>query len=91
MLRFYVCYSVEHYQNTMFIKAFFKKKVVLEALKGRETIQETASKYELYPNQITSWKKQFLEDADQVFSDDKSAAELKKAKSERDELSIMPI
>lgn len=91
MLRFYVCYSVEYYQNTMFIKAFFKKKVVLEALKGRETIQETASKYELYPNQITSWKKQFLEDADQVFSDDKSAADLKKAKSERDELSIMPI
>jgi transposase len=69
----------------------FKTKVVLEALKGRETIQETASKYELHPHQITSWKKHFLENADQSFSDDKSAAELKKAESERDELPIMPI
>jgi transposase-like protein len=66
--------------------AKFKTKVVLEALKERETIQEIASKYELHPNQITSWKKQFLENADQAFSDDKSAAELKKAESERDEL-----
>lgn len=66
--------------------AKFKTKVVLEALKERETIQEIASKYELHPNQITSWKKQFLENADQAFSDDKSAAALKKAESERDEL-----
>ena len=66
--------------------AKFKTKVVLEALKERETIQEIASKYELHPNQITSWKKQFLENADQAFSDDTSAAALKKAESERDEL-----
>src|SRR5690625_5058360 len=57
----------------------FKTKVVLEALKERETIQQIASKYELHPNQITNWKKQFLENADQAYSDDKSAAELKKA------------
>ncbi len=66
--------------------AKFKTKVVLEALKERETLQEIASKYELHPNQITTWKKHFLENADQAFSDDKSAAELKKAESERDEL-----
>jgi len=66
--------------------AKFKTKVVLEALKERETIQQIASKYELHPNQITNWKKQFLENADQTFSDDKSAAELKKAEAERDEL-----
>jgi len=64
----------------------FKTKVVLEALKERETIQQIASKYELHPNQITNWKKQFLENADQAFADDKSAAELKKAEAEREEL-----
>ena len=66
--------------------AKFKTKVVLEALKERDTIQQIASKYELHPNQITNWKKQFLENADQAFSDDKSAAELKKAEYEREEL-----
>lgn len=59
---------------------------MLEALKERETIQQIASKYELHPNQITTWKRQFMENTDQAFSDDKSATELKKAESERDEL-----
>jgi len=57
----------------------FKAKVVLEALKERETIQQLASKHELRPNQITIWKKQFLENAEQAFSGDASARELKKA------------
>ena len=34
----------------------FKTKVVLEALKERETIQQLASRYELHPNQISIWK-----------------------------------
>ena len=64
----------------------FKTKVVLEALKERETIQQIASKYELHPNQITTWKKLFLENAEQAFSGDASARELKKAQSQREEL-----
>jgi transposase-like protein len=66
--------------------AKFKTKVVLEALKERESIQQIAAKYELHPNQITNWKKQFLENADQAFSDDKSVRELKKAEKQREEL-----
>jgi transposase len=45
----------------------FKKKVVLEALKERNTIQELASKYEIHPTQITEWKKHFIENSELAF------------------------
>lgn len=46
----------------------FKTKVVLEALKERQTIQELAQKFEITPQQINMWKREFLKDADAVFS-----------------------
>jgi transposase len=45
----------------------FKTKVVLEALQERETIQEIGKKYEIHPNQISTWKSQFLANANSVF------------------------
>ncbi len=45
----------------------FKTKVVLEALQERETIQEIGKKYEIHPNQISTWKSQFLNSANSVF------------------------
>jgi len=45
----------------------FKTKVVLEALKERQTLAELARKYELQPTQISLWKREFLASADQVF------------------------
>jgi transposase len=45
----------------------FKTKVVLEALQERETIQEIGKKYEIHPNQISTWKSQFLSGASSVF------------------------
>jgi len=50
--------------------ADFKAKVVIEALKERSTIEELARKHELHPNQISMWKKEFLEKASIVFASD---------------------
>ena len=46
----------------------FKAKVVIEALKERSTIEELTRKYELHPNQIGTWKKEFLIKAANIFS-----------------------
>ena len=46
-----------------------KTRVVLEALSGRFTLTELASKYEVHPVQIIKWKKKFVAEAPQIFSD----------------------
>lgn len=45
-----------------------KFKIVLEAIKGEHQITEIAKEYEVHPNQITKWKKTFLENGHSVFS-----------------------
>ena len=49
----------------------FKTKVVLEALKEVSSLSALAKKYDLAPTQISSWKKQFLEGAEDVFASNK--------------------
>ena len=44
----------------------FKTKVVLEAIQERETIQEIGKKYNIHPNQISTWKTRFLSGASSV-------------------------
>lgn len=47
----------------------FKAKVAIEAIKGQRTAAELAGEYQVHPSQITTWKKQLLDAAEQVFSD----------------------
>jgi len=49
-----------------------KVKVVIQALREAEPLSSIASKYEIHVNQIRTWKRQFLENAEKSFSGDKS-------------------
>jgi transposase len=45
----------------------FKAKVALAAVKEDRTISELADQYQIHPNQITTWKKQLMQNAEDAF------------------------
>ena len=62
--------------------ASFKAKVAIEAIKEVSTSQGLASKYQIHPKQIAAWKREFLENAELVFS--KEAPTAKEAENPRE-------
>ena len=46
----------------------FKAKVALATAKGDKTVAELAQKYNLHANQISTWKKELLENAAMIFA-----------------------
>ena len=67
--------------------AEFKAKVAIEALKEIKSISELAQLYEVHPNMITHWKKEFLSRAEKVFeATSVESEEVKKLKKENEEL-----
>jgi transposase len=51
----------------------FKAKVALEAVKGEEPLITIAERFDVHPNQITTWKRQLLEGAAAVFGESTEA------------------
>jgi putative transposase len=65
--------------------AEFKTKVVLEVLREEQTLNQIAAKYELNPQMISQWKRQFLKDAPAVFENKNSSErKLKKELEEKE-------
>lgn len=67
------------------LTASFKTKVVLEALKERQTLAEIAQKFEVSPQQISTWKRDFLDNAEKVF-EGKRKSKKEEQDEKRDEL-----
>jgi transposase-like protein len=47
--------------------ASFKRKVALEAIREKKTINEIASAFDIHPVQVGKWKKQLLDGIDSIF------------------------
>lgn len=64
--------------------AGFKAKVAIEAIREQQTVHELAAKYEIHSTQINTWKREFLDNAELVFSKEQSPS--KDDSSEKKEL-----
>ena len=47
--------------------AAFKVRIALEAIRGEKTVAEIAAHHEIYPNQVTTWKTQALQNMASMF------------------------
>ena len=65
-----------------------KAKIVLEVLRGEETLNEIASKHNIHPNLLTRWKTRAISYLPQVFENEtaKSRKQYKEAEKEKDAL-----
>ena len=61
----------------------FKAKVVLEALKEKETLEVLAKKYELLPTQISAWKAEAIKNISSVFNQEKEASKKEEIPTEK--------
>lgn len=67
----------------------FKTKVALAAIKEQQTLAELAQKFDLHPNQISQWKREFLSNAETVFAPGKKQSKKSEAELREEELTKM--
>lgn len=48
--------------------ADFKAKVAMEAVKGLQTANEIASKFEVHPGQVAQWKRELIDNVGDIFA-----------------------
>ena len=50
----------------------FKAEVAIDAVRGVKTLAELAAQYRVHPNRVSSWKKQLLRKAPELFATGKN-------------------
>ena len=63
----------------------FKTKVVIESLKERHSLSSLAQKHELHVQQISKWKREFLDGASSIFEGSHKSPKTKE-REEKDRL-----
>ncbi len=58
----------------------FKTQVVLEAIKERESLSELSTRFEVHPNVISTWKREFLSKASNVFDSNSKEPDIEQEK-----------
>lgn len=58
--------------------AEFKAKVVLEVIRGDRELGDIADEYNLNPNMVRNWKKDFLKNASSVFDDKRQSKDVRR-------------
>jgi putative transposase len=64
--------------------AKLKFEVALETAKGQKTVAELASEHQLHPSQISQWKRQLMDEGEQLFRTGSSRQERNQATLETD-------
>lgn len=52
----------------------FRAKVAIAAVKGDKTLAELATQFQVHANQVSAWRKELLERAEELFADGRSRA-----------------
>lgn len=60
----------------------YKSKLVLEALKEEQTVEQIAARENINPNMLRNWRREFLANASKVFDDGNSQAAKEAARKE---------
>lgn len=63
-----------------------KFQIVLEALKGEQSVAQIAKAYGVHPNSIHKWKQEFLENGPEVFDQEGVVAEYEKRIADLEQL-----
>jgi transposase len=64
----------------------FKARVALEAIKEQRSMSDLAEKFDLHPNQISQWKREFLNNAEIIFDSGKTKSKKTEAEEREEEL-----
>lgn len=66
----------------------FKVKIVLELLRGEESLNEVASRYQLAPATLSRWHKQFLDNASTIYESESQRESTKRINELETQLEI---